>query len=238
MSTREDNRTALSRRQFARLMALGGTATLVPERALAWRNVSVLAPPPETPTEAYWTKVREQFVLAPNLAIMNAANLCPSSAPVLESVYSNTKDMDRDPSFNNRAKLTAGKEATRKLLAEFLRASPDEIIIVRNTSEANNLVSSGVELREGDEVLISSDNHPSNHVAWQEKAKRFGFTVRVVEQVNPYPGDEYYIAEFSKLMTPRTRVLAFTHQTSTVGDPMPARGAVPHGSRTRGAVDG
>ena len=223
MSTREENRTALSRRQFARLMALGGTATLVPERALAWRNVSALAPPPETPTEAYWTKVREQFVLAPNLAIMNAANLCPSSAPVLESVYSNTKDMDRDPSFNNRAKLTEGKEATRKLLAEFLRASPDEIIITRNTSEANNLVSSGVELREGDEVIISSDNHPSNHVAWQEKAKRFGFTVRVVEQVNPYPGDEYYIAEFSKLMTPRTRVLAFTHQTSTVGDPMPAR---------------
>ena len=48
--------------------------------------------------------------------------------------------------------MTEGKEATRKLLAEFMRVTPEEIIITRNTSEANNLVSNGVDLKAGDEV--------------------------------------------------------------------------------------
>ena len=76
--------------------------------------------------------------------MLNAANLCPSSGPVLETMYKMTKDMDQDPSQDNRAKLGDGREETRKLLAQFLRVTPEEIVITRNTSESNNLVSTGV----------------------------------------------------------------------------------------------
>ena len=120
--------------------------------------------------------------------MLNAANLCPSSGPVLETMYKMTKDMDQDPSQDNRAKLGDGRENTRKLLAEFLRVTPEEIVITRNTSESNNLVSTGIDLKAGDEVLLTADNHPSNHTAWQEKAKRFGFTVIDVPVPNPHPG--------------------------------------------------
>ena len=70
----------------------------------------------------------------------------------------------------------------------FLRVTPEEIVITRNTSESNNVVSNGLDLKAGDEVLIFADNHPSNHQAWLEKAKRFGFSVVTVEQKNPHPG--------------------------------------------------
>ena len=103
-------------------------------------------------------------------------------------MYRLTKDMDQDPSQDNRAKLGDGRENTRKLLAEFLRVTPEEIVITRNTSESNNLVSTGIDLKAGDEVLLTADNHPSNHTAWQEKAKRFGFTVKDVPTPNPHPG--------------------------------------------------
>jgi isopenicillin-N epimerase len=46
--------------------------------------------------------------------------------------------------------------------------------------------------------------------------------VRIVDQVNPHPGAEFYVDAFRKQMTPRTRVVAFTHVTSTVGDLLPA----------------
>jgi len=131
--------------------------------------------------------------------------------------------MDRDPSFDNRAKLGDGREATRQALAEFLRVTPEEIVITRNTSESNNLVSSGLDLKPGDEVLLSSDNHPSNHTAWQQKAKRFGFTVKEVSTPNPHPGFDYYVDAFTKAITPNTKVIAFTHLTSTVGDLFPAK---------------
>jgi len=154
---------------------------------------------------------------------MNAANLCPSPAPVIEALVAATRDMDRDPSFPNRVKMGEGKEATRRLLAEFLRVSPEEIILARNTSEASNLVSSGLDLKAGDEVLLFADNHPSNLDAWKIKAKRFGYTVKVVDQVNPHPGAEYYVDAFTRQMTDRTKVLGFTHLTSTVGDVFPAK---------------
>ncbi len=110
-----------------------------------------------------------------------------------------------------------------ELLAAFLGVTPEEIVITRNTSESNNLVSNGIDLKPQDEVIIFSDNHPSNHLAWTEKARRFGFTVRMVDQVNPHPGDEYYVDAFTKQMNARTKVLAFTHLTSTAGDLLPAR---------------
>ena len=173
--------------------------------------------------------------MPPDLGVLNAANLCPSPASVLEAMYDNTRDMDRDPSFQNRVKMTEGKESTRRALAEFLRVTPEEIVITRNTSEGSNLVSSGVDLKAGDEVVLFSDNHPSNLAAWQEKSKRWGFTIRIVEQVNPHPGFDYYLDAFAKAMTPRTKVLGFTHLTSTVGDLFPAK-ALCQLARERGVL--
>ena len=115
------------------------------------------------------------------------------------------------------------KEKTRKALAEFLRVTPEEIIITRNTSESNNLVSNGLDLKAGDEVIVHADNHPSNLNAWREKAKRFGFTVVTVEQKNPHPGMDYYVDAYTRAMTPRTKIITFTHLSSTVGDLMPAK---------------
>jgi selenocysteine lyase/cysteine desulfurase len=206
-----------SRRDIARLLAFGGTAALVPPPA--W-SASRLAPQGEG--EAFWTGVREGFLMAPGLAMFNAANLCPASRRVVDVLERMSREIDRDPSPANRAQLGAGREATRRAIAGALRATPEEIVITRNTSEANNIVSSGLTLGAGDEVLIFADNHPSNHAAWMEKSKRAGFTVTTLPQPNPHPGFDYYVDAVRRAITPRTRVLAFTHVTSTVGDVMPA----------------
>jgi selenocysteine lyase/cysteine desulfurase len=205
------------------LLALSGSAALLPSDTVAWARVPMLPAPVAAPDERFWTSVREQFVMPPDLGVLNAANLCPSSAPVLEAMYANTKDMDRDPSFENRVKMGEGKEATRRILAEFLRVTPEDIVITRNTSESNNSISSGVDFKPGDEVVIFEDNHPSNKEAWLEKAKRFEFVVKIVKQVNPHPGPEYYVEAYKKEITPRTKLITFTHQTSTVGDVFPAK---------------
>jgi selenocysteine lyase/cysteine desulfurase len=212
----------MNRRDFARLLAITGAAPFIaPE--MTWARDAKLPPTPASPDEKFWTSVREQFVMPKDLTMLNAANLCPSSGPVLETLYKMTRDMDQDPSQDNRAKLGDGRENTRTLLAGFLRVTPEEIVITRNTSESNNLVSSGIDLKPGDEVLLSSDNHPSNHTAWQEKAKRFGFTVVEVPTPNPHPGSDYYVNAFTRAITPRTRVIAITQLTSTVGDLFPAK---------------
>jgi selenocysteine lyase/cysteine desulfurase len=211
----------LSRRDLVRLLGTAGGALWLERSGLAAAKAAGLPRAPAVPDESFWGSVREQFVMPKDLAVMNAANLCPSSAPVLDALYKATREMDREPSPAYREEMHDAKEVTRKLLAAFLGVTPEEIVITRNTSESNNLVSSGLDLKAGDEVLLFSDNHPSNDVAWKEKAKRFGYKVTIVEAVNPHPGAEYYVDAFTKALTPRTKVLGVTHLTSTVGDLLP-----------------
>jgi selenocysteine lyase/cysteine desulfurase len=178
--------------------------------------------------ERFWQSVRAQFLMPPAFAVLNAANLCPSPCGV--EAPSKARGRARPPPCIACTRWLGGRAA-----ADARAGAPEEIVITRNTSEANNFVSSGVDLKAGDEVLIFSDNHPSNHVAWREKAKRFGYTVRTIDQLNPHPGAEYYIDAFTRAMTPATKVVAFTHVTASVGDLMPAR-EICRAARERGIL--
>ncbi len=231
----------LTRRQFTGLLALGGSASIVPrdpwseadvDRLL---NLPPLRPAPAYPDERYWSEIRNQFVLPSDLAFFNAANLCPASMPVIEAAARGTRALDQDPSPTVKGRLQQERETARQRITAFLRVSPEEVVITRNTSEANNLVSSGIDLKAGDEVVIFADNHPSNHAAWREKARRFGFTVKIVDQLNPHPGPDYYVEAFARAMTPRTKVIGFSHVTNTVGDLLPAK-ALCALARERGAL--
>ena len=216
---------SVSRRDFARLFALGGSAALFADPVWAEQNAQApaFAPTIGGSGEAFWKSVRAQFVMPADLGVLNAANLCPASRPVLEALKRESDFVDRDPSGQNRARLSGEKEKLRTTLAAFLRVTPEEIVITRNTSEANNMVSSGLDLKAGDEVIVFHDNHPSNLTAWNEKAKRFGFKVVEIDQKNPHPGMEYYVDAYKKAITSRTKILTFTHLTSSVGDLFPAK---------------
>jgi len=207
----------VSRRDFARLLAFTAPATLLGRRT----PVAPVPPvPPASPDD--WSDVRSQFLFPADLTPMNAANLCPAPRPVVESVERWSRALDSDPSPGTREKLPVAREESRRLVAEFLGVTPEEIVITRNTSEANNLVSSGLTLGPDDEVVTFADNHPSALRAWQLKAERMGFRVTVVPQTNPHPGPDHYVEAFRQALTPRTRILAFSHVTNTTGDLLPA----------------
>src|SRR5437660_1262851 len=117
----------LSRRDFARLLALTGTAALLPERALAQTSAPLwelglsnapLPPTPAEPDERFWKEVRSRFLLPRDLGFINAANLCPTSLPVVEALERNTRDYEASPSPETRTRLTKGREQARHLLAD------------------------------------------------------------------------------------------------------------------------
>lgn len=217
------SRTSVSRREFARLFAVGGSAALLGHPGIEGVGPAPLSSQSLRPGSVDWEEVRGQFLMPPDVSVLNAANLCPSPAAVLETVVEYTERLDREPFPSFRGEFGAAKERTRELLAGFLRVTPEEILITRNTSEANNWVSNGLDLGPGDEVLIFSDNHPSNNQAWKQRGERFGYTVREVEQVNPHPGFDDYIEAFERAITANTRVMTFMHLSNTAGDLFPAK---------------
>ena len=210
----------VSRRDFARLLAATGSGAWLH----AWPKDLDRSPLPQTPAqpdEAYWKQVRSRFLLPADLTFLNAANLCPTSLPAFDALAANTRLLDANPSSASRATLGEGREKSRKAIASALRVQPEEVLITRNTSEANNLVSSGLALGAGDEVVVFADNHPSNLNAWREKSRRFGFSVIEVAAPTPHPGPEALLKAFAAAFTPRTKVLAVTHVTNTMGDMLP-----------------
>jgi len=84
-------------------------------------------------------------------------------------------------------------------------------------------------------VILHGENHPSAHAAFRDKAKRFGFTVRIVDPVHPHPGADYYVDAFTKAITPQTRLIALTHVTASAGDLLPAR-EICRAARERGVL--
>ena len=154
---------------------------------------------------------------------MNAANLCPSPEVVARAVTELTRSIDVDCSFQNRARFSTDRETARDLVAGQLGAKADEIALVRNTSEANNIINNGLDLDAGDEVVIWDQNHPTNNVAWEVRAGRRGFLVRFVT-VPPNPsGPDELIEPFRRALTSATRVLALTHASNVSGIQLPVR---------------
>jgi selenocysteine lyase/cysteine desulfurase len=200
----------LSRRDFGRIFGVAAVGRALPSLGMQAANDS-------------WAAVRGEFALDPKFIVMNAANFCPATRNVTEVLIKYTRDMDANPSQQSRAKFSQGREEARKKIASFLNAMPEEIVITRNTSEGNNLVSSGIELKAGDEVVVHDENHPTNLTSWQNKAKRYGFTVKTVKIPTPPPSVEALIKPLVDALTPQTKVLSFTHVTSSYGSQFPAR---------------
>ncbi|MDE0759516.1 MAG: aminotransferase class V-fold PLP-dependent enzyme [Pseudomonadales bacterium] len=171
----------------------------------------------------YWSLVRSKFAFSEATVPMNAANLCPSFRAVTETVGTLTYDIDRDCSFNNRAKFRDLLEHSRHLVAEQLNVSAAEIALVRNTSEANNIINNGIDLNKGDEVLIWDQNHPTNNVAWDVRAARFDLVVKRVSSPDSPAIKQALIDTFTSQFTPRTRVLSITHVSNVSGIKLPVK---------------
>lgn len=173
--------------------------------------------------ERYWNLVKEHFLIRKGLVMLNAANLCPSPYPVQQRVFDLTRDLDSDPSSINRRKFSGLREESRKALAQYLGASPDEIAITRNTSEGNNIVIGGLTFKQGDEVVIWDENHPTANIAWDVRGERYGFSVKRIKVPTRFKSDEELIEPFQNAITPRTRVLCFSHVSNVSGVALPVK---------------
>jgi cysteine desulfurase/selenocysteine lyase len=113
------------------------------------------------------------------------------------------------------ARATAAYEGARVKVAQFLNArSAAEIVFLRGTTEAINLVANGLRLQAGDEVVLTQMEHHANIVPWQLQQARSGAVLRVLPIS---PRGELKIEAIEGLLNARTRLLAVTHVSNVLG---------------------
>ena len=119
---------------------------------------------------------------------------------------------------------TAAYEETRIKARRFVNArTTSELIFVRGTTEAVNLVSSSwgrKNVGAGDEIVISAMEHHSNIVPWQMLCEEKGAKLRVIPM---NLRGELIMEEYEKLLNPRTRMVAVTHVSNALGTINPVR---------------
>jgi len=139
------------------------------------------------------------------------------------------------------ARSTDAYEGAREKTRRFLNAgSTREIIFVRGATEGINLVAQAWgrrNVREGDEVVITRLEHHANIVPWQMLCSEKGAKLRVAP-VNDR--GEVILEEYEKLLSPRTRIVAFPQVSNALGTVTPAREMVEMAHRygARVLVDG
>src|SRR5215470_11525557 len=173
-----------------------------------------------TDPDRYWAELRRQWLLAPDRVNLNCGSVGCSPLPVLNAVIDHLLSAE---SFREPAYPWFGYEENPRLrelrdaLAQFLRCNRDELALVRNATEANNVVCNGLDLKAGDEVLLTDQEHPGGRCCWEQKAARYGIKLNYVTlPKSPASADEV-VERFRTALTPRTRVMVFSHITTVTG---------------------
>jgi cysteine desulfurase/selenocysteine lyase len=115
-------------------------------------------------------------------------------------------------------RATDAYEAARATVARFLNARlPQEIVFVRGTTEAVNLVAAThgrSQVGRGDEVVISAMEHHSNIVPWQILCEQAGARLRIIPVTD---AGELDLDAYAALLTDRTRIVSVVHVSNVLG---------------------
>jgi len=163
--------------------------------------------------------IRQEFPLVNEVVYLNTGTVGISPKPVVEQVLKTVEQFEVQGQ-TAWGELEAGMNESRKRLATLLGASPLEIAFTRNATDGVNLVTNGIAWRQGDEVLLSDQEHPAMLFPWTYLQQRGYITLRRFEiEVNP----EKTLANIRKSLTPQTRLLATSHVTSQAGIRVPGK---------------
>ena len=180
----------------------------------------------ENNEDAYWSELRKQFLIPEDEVYLNNGTVGSSPAPVLRAIfdgYNETEKMaQRDPEDYPIWGYAAWNEF-RDPLAAFVGCKRDELALLRNATEANSYIANGIDMKAGDEVLMTDQEHPGGEHPWNLRAKRYGVVVKKVTLPKPVQNAAQVLNQFNDAITPRTRVMFFSHITTATGVVLPAK---------------
>ena len=173
--------------------------------------------------EAYWSEIQRAFDLDRTLVNLNNGGCSPAPTHVLEQMIRDLRFSNELPVEHMWGVIEPRIESVRTELARDFGCDPEEMAITRNASESNETMIFGLDLRAGDEVIITTQNYPRMQNAWRQRERRNGIVIKAVKIPTPPPSDDEYVARIAEAITPRTRVIEVMHISFMTGYIAPVR---------------
>jgi selenocysteine lyase/cysteine desulfurase len=237
-----------NRRQFIRQLGLAAGATsLAPAAGTFARSIAAagaaladLTPAEAARNEEYWATIARAYTVSPQLINLNNGGVSPQPLVVQEALDRYNRLSNEGPTYFMWRILDQGREPLRERLAALAGCSPEEIAVNRNCTEALDTVIFGLDLKRGDEVVLTKQDYPNMRQAWRQRELRDGIKLNYVNLELPIEDEEAIVAQFTAAFTPRTRAVMITHMINWTGQILPVK-KIARAARQRGLaviVDG
>jgi selenocysteine lyase/cysteine desulfurase len=190
--------------------------------------------------EEFWYNVRQAYNVSTSIINLNNGGVAPSPRVVQEAMKRYHDYSNEAPSYTMWRHLDKGREPLRKNLARLAGCNAEEIAIQRNASEALETIIFGLDLKAGDEVVLSKQDYPNMINAWKQRELRDKIKLVWINLELPSEDENYLVNEYVKAFTSKTRVVQITHIINWNGQILPTR-KIADAARARGIevlVDG
>ena len=176
--------------------------------------------------EDFWEPIQRAFEVDRSYINLNNGGVSPTPTHVIEQMLRDIHFSNEMPTIHMWQTLDPRIESARRELAIEFGCDTEEMAIVRNASEAMETLIFGIELKAGDEVIVSNQNYPRMLTSWRQRARRDGIVVKDVSFPVPPPNIQTIVDRFAAAITPRTRVIEVTHITNLSGQILPVHDIV------------
>ena len=173
--------------------------------------------------EDYWAEISRAFDNDSTLINLNNGGCSPAPTHVLEAMIRDIRFSNELPVTHMWDVLEPRIESCRRDLAQMFGCDPEEMAITRNASEAQEIMILGLDLKRGDEVIITNQNYGRMMTTWDQRARRDGIVVKTISLGGPPGSDEDIVNRFRQAITPQTRVIEITHITNLTGHIFPVK---------------
>jgi isopenicillin-N epimerase len=170
-----------------------------------------------------WASVRRSYMMPPGVIYMNNGSVGPCPRPVFEALATYMRQLEENPSVYGE-QFERMVNVVKPKLAAFVGSAPDCTALVMNLTFGMNVFAHGIRgLAPGDEILTTDQEYGAVNHAWEYAAARQGLSITRVAIPTMPESPRQIVEAIEKGITRRTRVMYFSHITSSTGLVLPVK---------------
>ena len=166
-----------------------------------------------------WDEIYKLYPVNETLIYLNNCGTTPANKIITNEMSRYFEEYSKSGILNKKYLITEIKDSIQTILSNLLSCEKDEVAIIHNTAEGMNLISYGLSLQKGNEILLLENEYPSNVYPW-EHWKQKGVTIKFVELKN---NPETFLENFKNSISENTKVASISAVHWCTGMPLPLK---------------
>ena len=159
--------------------------------------------------------MKDWFLLDPDITFLNHGSYGACSKPVFKEYQDWQKKLENQPVQFMTNQVYSAMEKSRESMSQFVGCDEEELVFFQNPTTAVTNVIYNLDLKSGDEVLMSNHEYGALVRAWKMWGKKTGVNIIQQDISVPVTTEENFIEDFWKGVTPQTKVIFLSHITSS-----------------------